>query len=88
MGVRAQFRTLLRRPGNRMVLNWDLTPWRCTCLRVGAALSPRMPLHSANASARVDELMAGEALRGEGAAPTGAELISRRPEGKTHIGDS
>ena len=26
MGVRAQFLTPLRRPGNRMVLNWDLTP--------------------------------------------------------------
>ena len=26
MGVRAQFRTSLRRPGYRIVLNWDLTP--------------------------------------------------------------
>ncbi len=75
MGVRAQFRTLLRRPGNRMVLNWDLTPWRFSCLRVGAAPSPRMPPNSANSPTRVDDLMAGEALRGEGAAPTGAELI-------------
>jgi hypothetical protein len=37
---------------------------------VAKPLSPRMPVNSANAPTVVDELMVGEALRGEGAAPT------------------
>ncbi len=42
MGVRAQFRTSLRRPGYRIVLNWDLTPnqLRQACMGDSFVLSP------------------------------------------------
>ena len=42
---------------------------------VGAAPSPRMPLNSANTPSVANKPTAGEALRGEGAAPTGSNIL-------------